>query len=234
MPWGLELYASSEKRKIDLISYLLTRPKSAPTRAIADRPTRFHVENMPGDRYLVIPEVSSERRKYIPIGFVNPDTMASNLVKIFPNVTLYHFGVLSSAMHMAWVRQVCGRLESRYGYSNKLVYNNFPWPEAPTAKQRAAVEAAAQGVLDARNEFPDATLADLYDPLAMPPALTKAHASLDRAVDLCYRAQLFENDLRRIEHLFALYEKLTAPLLPASKKKAAQGAAKPGHRRTFS
>ncbi len=122
----------------------------------------------------------------------------------------------------AWVRQVCGRLESRYRYSNKLVYNNFPWPEAPTAKQRANVEEAAQAVLDARAKFPDATLADLYDPLAMPPALVKAHAALDRAVDLCYRPQPFDNDRQRVEHLFALYEKLTAPLLPASKKKRAR------------
>jgi hypothetical protein len=113
-------------------------------------------------------------------------------------------------------------LESRYRYSNKLVYNNFPWPEAPTAKQRANVEEAAQAVLDARAKFPDATLADLYDPLAMPPALVKAHAALDRAVDLCYRPQPFDNDRQRVEHLFALYEKLTAPLLPASKKKRAR------------
>ncbi|OFV99573.1 MAG: hypothetical protein A3F68_12280 [Acidobacteria bacterium RIFCSPLOWO2_12_FULL_54_10] len=118
---------------------------------------------------------------------------------------------------MAWVKQVCGRLESRYRYSNSLVYNNFPWPE-PTAKQRAAVEAAAQAVLDARKKFPDATLADLYDPLSMPPALVKAHAALDRAVDRCYRSQPFENDRQRVEHLFSLYEKLTVPLLPSAKK----------------
>ena len=119
---------------------------------------------------------------------------------------------------MAWMRQICGRLESRYRYSNNLVYNNYPWPEAPSAKQRAALEAAAQAVLDARKEFPDATLADLYDPLAMPPDLVKAHADLDRAVDRCYRPQPFESDRQRVEHLFALYEKLTAPLLPAGKK----------------
>lgn len=120
-------------------------------------------------------------------------------------------------MHMAWVRQVCGRLESRYRYSAGLVYNNFPWPERTTDKQRAAVETKAQAVLDARQQFPDATLADLYDPLAMPPALAKAHAELDRAVDLCYRPEKFESDRQRVEYLFALYEKLTAPLLPAAK-----------------
>jgi hypothetical protein len=123
-------------------------------------------------------------------------------------------------MHMAWMRQVCGRLKSDYRYSNKLVYNNFPWPDSPTAKQRAAVEAAAQAVLDARKKFPDATLADLYDPLTMPPALVKAHAALDRAVDLCYRPQRFDNDRQRVEYLFALYDKLTAPLIPVTKRRA--------------
>lgn len=121
-------------------------------------------------------------------------------------------------MHMAWVRRVCGRLKSDYRYSNKLVYNNYPWPEAPTAKQRATVEAAAQAVIDARKKFPDATLADLYDPLAMPPILVKAHSELDRAVDLCYRPQRFDNDRQRVEFLFALYEKLTAPLVPPVRK----------------
>jgi hypothetical protein len=192
--------------------------KSLPTNKLANTPTRFHVENMPASKFLMIPKVSSERRKYIPIGFMSPKTLVSDLCFIMPDATLYHFGVLSSAMHMAWVRQVCGRLESRYRYSAKLVYNNFPWPEAPSAKQRTAVEAAAQAVLDARKKFPDASLADLYDPLAMPHALVKAHAQLDRAVDLCYRPQPFENDRQRVEYLFALYEKLIAPLTTVAKK----------------
>jgi hypothetical protein len=130
---------------------------------------------------------------------------------------MFHFGVMSSAMHMAWVRPICGRIKSDFRYSNTLVYNNFPWPQNPMDKQRATVEAKAQAVLDARQKFPDATLADLYDPLAMPPALAKAHAELDRAVDLCYRPEKFENDRQRVEFLFALYEKLTVPLLPAAK-----------------
>ena len=117
------------------------------------------------------------------------------------------------------MRLVTGRLESRYSYSAKIVYNNFPWPEAPNAKQRTQVETAAQSVLDARKEFPTATLADLYDPLSMPPALVKAHAQLDRAVDLCYRPQPFENDRQRVEFLFVLYEKLTAPLISAPPKR---------------
>ena len=145
--------------------------------------------------------------------------IGSNLVLLVPNATPYHFGVLSSTMHMAWVRQVGGRLESRYRYSNNLVYNNYPWPEKPTAKQRAAVEEAAQAVLATRKKFPNSTFADLYDPLAMPPALVKAHAELDRAVDLCYRPQPFQNDRQRVEHLFALYGKLTAPLIATPRKK---------------
>lgn len=188
------------------------------TRELAKTPALFGEIRQPDSDYLLIPSVSSETRRYIPIGFMPKTVIGSNLVLFVPDATLYHFGVLSSQMHMAWVRQICGRLESRYRYSNKLVYNNFPWSEAPTAKQRAAVEAAAQAVLDARKKSPDATLADLYDPLAMPPALVKAHTDLDRAVDLCYRPQPFQNDRQRVEHLFALYQELTAPLLPAGKK----------------
>jgi hypothetical protein len=188
------------------------------TRELAKTPSLFGEIRQPDSEYLLIPSVSSEKRQYIPIGFMPRTVIGSNLVLFVPDATLYHFAVLSSAMHMAWVRQVGGRLESRYRYSNKLVYNNFPWPEAPMAKQRATVQEAAQGVLDARKKFPDATLADLYDPLAMPPALAKAHAVLDRAVDLCYRPQPFQNDRQRVEHLFALYEKLTEPLIAPAKK----------------
>ncbi len=124
-------------------------------------------------------------------------------------------------MHMAWVRQVCGRLKSDFRYSSKLVYNNYPWPEPPGEKQLAAVETAAQAVLDARKEHlkRGATLADLYDSLAMPAGLTRAHAALDRAVDRCYRGQPFTSDRQRIEFLFSLYDELTAPLIPTTRKK---------------
>ena len=171
------------------------------TKKLARAPTRFHVENMPQGSYLVLPEVSSEHRRYIPIGFLTPRILCSNLVKILPKATRYHFGVLTSAMHMAWVRQVGGRLESRYRYSAKLVYNNFPWPQDPSEKQRAAVEAAAQAVLDVRQIYlkQGNTLADLYDPLAMPAKLAKAHAALDCAVDRCYRRELFASDRQRVE-----------------------------------
>ncbi|MDE2382926.1 MAG: class I SAM-dependent DNA methyltransferase, partial [Xanthomonadaceae bacterium] len=179
-------------KRIEAVRNVRKASPSAPTQKLADTPTRFHVENIPDDNYLVIPEVSSERRDFIPVGFMTPDTLCSNLVKIVPNATLFHFGIVTSTMHMAWVRAVCGRLESRYRYSAGIVYNNFPWPELPEAKTLDArlrghdeqkIEAAAQAVLDARAQFPGSTLADLYDPLTMPPALVKAHAALDKAVD---------------------------------------------------
>jgi hypothetical protein len=187
---------------------------------LAETPTRFHVENMPKRSFLLIPKVSSERRRYIPMGFMSPRTLVSDLVFVFPEATRFHFGVLSSAMHMAWVRQVCGRLESRYRYSAKLVYNNDPWPQTLTPKQCSAVEAGAQAVLDARAEYlkTGTTLAVLYDPLSMPAKLVKAHALLDRAVDRCYRRQPFTNERQRVEFLFALYERLATPLLSPRQK----------------
>lgn len=191
--------------------------RSAPTRKIAATPTRFHVENFPKRAFLVVPEVSSERRSYIPIAFVTPEILCSNLLKIIPTASSFHLGVISSRMHMAWVRQVGGRLKSDYRYSNKLVYNNFPWPD-PTPEQRDRVEEKALAVLAAREPHlapgGTATLADLYDPLAMPPTLLKAHTELDRAVEKCYRLQPFHSDRERVEFLFSLYEKLTTPLLP--------------------
>ena len=160
--------------------YRLASP-SAGTVKLADKPTHFHVENMPKGNYIVIPEVSSEKRKYIPMGFFFPEVLCSNLVKIIPDTTLYHFGVLTSNVHMAWVRAVCGRLKSDYRYSKDIVYNNFPWP-APTEQQKAKIEQTAQAILDARALYPDSSLADLYDELTMPPELRKAHQTNDRAV----------------------------------------------------
>ncbi len=133
-----------------------------------------------------------------------------------PDASLYHFGVLTSAMHMAWMRQVCGRLKSDYRYSNNLVYNNFPWPEAPSPVQIERVEKAAQKVLDVRAEFADSTLADLYDPDAMPKKLLDAHRALDAAVDLCYRPAAFKTELERLKFLFDLYRKYTEPLIRAA------------------
>jgi hypothetical protein len=195
--------------------------KREATRELAKTPSEFAFVSHPKKSYLLIPSVTSERRHYIPMAFMPVSVIASNLCLIVKNAKHYHFGILTSAIHMAWVRQVCGRLKSDYRYSNKLVYNNFPWPESPTEKQRQAVEQAAQMVLDVREEYlkKGSTLADLYDPLSMPPKLVKAHDALDRAVDRCYRGQPFTSERQRVEFLFALYEKITIPLIAFSKKK---------------
>ncbi len=210
-------------KRVEAVRNLRLASKSVPTRKIAGTPTHFHVENIPHTNFLVIPKVSSERRHYVPLGFMQPDTLCSDLLLIVRDATLYHFGVLSSAMHMAWMRATCGRLKSDFRYSNTLVYNNYPWPQ-PTSAQAQAIEAAAQGVLNARTQFPGSTLADLYDPLTMPPILLKAHQALDKAVDVAYRKQPFDTERHRVEYLFALYQQLTAPLLndvmkPARKRR---------------
>lgn len=194
------------------------------TRKLAKTPTVFAEIRQPDSDYVAIPTVSSELRDFIPIAFLPREVVASNQIYVLPNAGLYDFGVLTSTMHMAWVRRVCGRLESRYRYSAKLVYNNFPWPESPTDAQKAAVEQAAQGVLDARAKFPDQTLADLYDPLAMPKPLRDAHRALDRAVDRCYRKNPFDSERARVEFLFDLYQKLTAPLVVASARRPRRAA----------
>jgi hypothetical protein len=180
-------------------------------------PTRFRETNNP-DNCLVIPVVSSERRKYIPMGFIDKNTISTNRNFIMENASLYHFGVLMSSMHNSWNKSVCGRLKSDFVYSKNIVYNNFPWAENPTDKQVKAIETAAQKVLDARAIFPDSSLADLYDPLTMPPVLTKAHNELDKAVDLAYRSQPFTSEAKRMEFLFELYEKYTADLFTKEKK----------------
>jgi hypothetical protein len=204
--------------RVEAVRAFRLASKSAPTRKLAETPTRFHVEHMPDENYLVVPKVSSERRTYLPIGVESPSTICSDLVQIVVGGTLFHLGVISSAMHMAWVRYVAGRLESRYRYSNQIVYNNFPWPRDPSDAQRQAVEQAAQAVLDARAKFPGASLADLYDPLAMPPELRRAHQELDRAVDAAYGRRKFAADAERVAFLFDLYRQYTS-LLPAAPAK---------------
>ncbi len=202
-------------KRVEAVRQFRLASQSAPTRKLAETPTRFHVENRPADSFLLIPRVSSERRVYIPFGFISPEVLVSDSCLLMPHATLYHFGVLSSTLHIAWVRAVCGRLESRYRYSAGIVYNNFPWPES-TDPQRQAIETAAQAVLDARARFPDATLADLYDPLAMPPELLKAHRHLDRAVDAAYGKTAFASEAERVAFLFERYRQLTS-LLPAER-----------------
>ena len=153
----------------------------ASTVKMAMKPTRFQTENMPKGHYVVIPEVSSEKRRYIPIGYLDDSKLCSNKLRLVPSATLFMFGVLESNVHMAWMRCVCGRLKSDYDYSIKIVYNNFPWP-TPTEQQKAKIEQTAQAILDARALYPDSSLADLYDDLTMPPELRKAHQDNDRAV----------------------------------------------------
>lgn len=207
------------KRRVENVKEFRLKSKAEATRKKADTPTLFAQIAHTNTNYLAIPEVSSERRKYIPIGFVDKDVIASNTVQFIPNATLWHFGIITSVMHIIWVKYVCGRLESRFRYSNTIVYNNFPWPENPHERQIQAVKSAAQHVLDARSQFPDASLADLYDPNTMPPALVKAHQTLDKAVDLCYRPQPFVNEAKRIEFLFELFDRYTGGLFGEKKKK---------------
>lgn len=168
-------------KRIENVKALRLASKSEGTRKIADKPTRFHVENIPSTDYIIIPRVSSEKRKYIPMGFLQPINLCSDSVHIIPKATLYHFGILTSNVHMAWMRTVCGRLKSDYRYSKDIVYNNFPWCN-PTDEQKAKIEKTAQGILDARAIYPECSLADLYDELTMPPELRKAHQENDKAV----------------------------------------------------
>jgi hypothetical protein len=214
------------KKRIEAVREFRLASKKEPTRIKAGQSSLFAEIRQPTSRYIVIPRHSSETRRYIPFTYFEPNVILHGSCNCVPDATLYHLGVLSSEMHMAWIHQVCGRLESRYRYSTNLVYNNYPWPADVTDKQRAAVEAAAQAVLDARAKYPTSTLADLYDPLLMPAPLLKAHQELDRAVDRCYRPEAFTSDRQRVEYLFALYEKITAPLVAAAKPAKRQRKAK--------
>ncbi len=200
-------------RRVEAVKEWREASNRETTKKLSLTPTSFAEIRQPATDYVAIPTLSSERRTYIPMAFLPAEVIASNQLYILPDATLFHFGILNSAMHMAWVRYTCGRLESRYRYSAGIVYNNYPWPDEPTDKQHAAVEGAAQAVLDARAQFPQSSLADLYDPLTMPPALVKAHQALDRAVDACYRKAAFTNDAQRVEFLFERYQQLTS-LLP--------------------
>jgi len=237
--WGAEEFLNSKERfclwlkniqpnelkELKLVQERVEKVKEnrlkSPTpsvREYAKYPILFTQDRQPNSTYLAIPEVSSENRIYIPIGFLEANIICSNKLQVIPNASLYMHGVLQSIMHMVWTRVTCGRLKSDYSYSPS-VYNNFPWPENPNEKQVKAIEAAAQKVLDARLQFPNSSLADLYDPLTMPPALVKAHNELDKAVDLAYRSQPFTGDANRMVFLFELYEKYTAGLFATEKKK---------------
>ena len=188
------------------------------TQKFATTPSLFRDRNQP-ETYILIPSTTSENRKYIPLGFFNKDHIANNSCHTIPNGSLYHFGILMSSMHMAWVKSVCGRLESRYRYSKDIVYNNFPWAENPSEKQIRQIEEKAQKVLEVRSNFPKSSLADLYNPLTMPPTLIKAHNDLDKAVDSAYRTAPFTSEANRMVYLFELYEKYTADLFTKEKPK---------------
>ena len=177
-------------------------------RKLAERPTQFREINNP-DTFIVVPAVSSERRRYVPIGFLNKDTIATNLVITIPNANLYHFGVLTSNVHMAWMRAVCGRLKSDYRYSKDVVYNNFPWPN-PTDQQKAKIEQTAQAILDARRLYPESSLADLYNEVSMPPELRKAHQNNDRAVMQSYGFKVGDmTESMCVAELMRMYQMLT-------------------------
>ena len=186
-----------------------TRPG---TKKMAALPYLFAEERQPNWDFVLIPKVSSENRKYIPIAHLTKEYIITDLTFVIPNPDFFILGVLNSQMHMAWVKYTCGRLKSDFRYSNTIVYNNFAFPYSPSDTKKKKVEEAAQVVLDTRAKYPGSTLADLYDPVTMPPDLVKAHQALDKAVDLCYRPQAFGSELVRIEFLFGLYEQYTAPM----------------------
>lgn len=194
------------RERIQRVKEFRETSKSASTRKLAEKPHRFHVENFPTGYSIIVPEVSSERRKYIPLGFIGPEIICSNLVKLIPNASLFEFGVLHSQFHNSWMRAVAGRLENRYRYSGGVVYNNFVFPEADE-KTRMDVEKRAHAVLDARELYPDATLADLYDPSNefLYPDLMEAHRELDKAVEIAYGVNFGGADRAIVEHLFKLH-----------------------------
>lgn len=194
-------------KRIDEVRKFRMNSVAPSTQKFAATPSTFRDKNNP-ESFILIPSTTSENRKYIPMGFFSKNNIANNSCHIVPNGELYHFGILMSAMHMAWVSNVCGRLESRYRYSKDIVYNNYPWPENPSAKHIVNIEKAAQEVLDAREKFPQSSLADLYDPLTMPPVLLKAHQNLDKAVDAAYSSKNFKTETERMEFLFGLYGEL--------------------------
>ena len=197
------------RTRIEKVKEFREKSSKAATRKIADTPQLFQEIRQPlTGNYLVIPVTTSQTRKYIPMGFVNSNTIASNALLITTNASTYDFGILESIVHMDWMRLTTGRLEMRYQYSAKIVYNNFPWP-TPTPEQRKKIEQTAQAILDARNNHPESSLADLYDPLAMPPDLRKAHKANDKAVLQAYNLSADATESEIVAHLFKMYEKLT-------------------------
>jgi len=239
-------------KRVQAVQSFRAASKSLPTQKLATTPTLFHTTFAPSQPYLALPQVSSERRLWIPVAFLTPEFLCGDKLRVVASASLYHFGILNSTMHMAWTRATCGRLESRYQYSSLIVYNNFPWPDLPGSctqnqpsaqvqQSQAAIESAAQGVLDVRASYQQpanpaqqpATLADLYDPLSMPPDLLKAHQRLDAAVDaayaLCGGKKKWASEPERVAFLFARYQQLTS-LLPVEKPKGKRQPAVSNHK----
>lgn len=203
------------KERIERIKKMRSQSNRASTQRLAETPWLFGENRQPRDGgYILVPRVSSERRPYVPMGFFDQDTICSDANLMIPNATLYEFGILTSQMHMDWMRVVAGRLKNDYRYSAKLVYNNFPWPQVEEA-QKIEIETLARSILDARqaelDKDPDTSLADMYDPDFMPTALRGAHRALDKAVDKLYQLQGFKNGIDRVKHLFVLYQHLADP-----------------------
>ena len=205
--------------RIEAVKKMRLASPKVPTQRWAQFPTLFTENRQPDTDFLAVPEVSSERRKYVPIGYLSKEVVVSNKIQTISSATPFLFGVLTSEMHMVWTKYVCGRLKSDINYSSSIVYNNYPFPLTSTDAQKKKVEEAAQAVLDTRAKYPGSSLADLYDPVTMPPDLVRAHQALDKVVDLCYRPQAFGSELARIEFLFGLYEQYTAPMFGGLPKK---------------
>jgi hypothetical protein len=210
MPYILE--------RIDLVKKHRQKSTRQATTKLAAFPALFGEIRQPSSDYILIPRHSSENRQYIPLGFFSKDYIVSDSCSFIPNASLYVFGIITSLMHMTWVKYTCGRIKSDYRYSNEMVYNNFPWPENPTDKQKKAIGKAAQEVLDARAQFLNSSLADLYAHNTMPPVLTKAHQQLDKAVDVCYGVKVFALETKRMEFLFELYERYVEGIFGRHKK----------------
>jgi hypothetical protein len=212
-----ELRKLSEiKKRIEAVKAFRLASVAPSTREHAVTPALFRDRNRP-DSFIVVPRVSSETRKYIPMGFFDGNAIAGDTCMIIPNGNMYHFGILNSSMHMAWTRCVCGRLELRYRYSKDIVYNNFPWP-SPSQKQIETIEKEAQIIIDVRMKYPKSSLADLYDPLSMPADLIQAHRKLDKAAEAAY-GRSFDNDSQRVAYLFELYQKLSGELFVETRKR---------------
>ena len=204
--------------RIEKVRKLRSESSRKATRELSKFPMLFGEIRQPDSEYILVPRHSSERRNYVPIGFMSKEVIAGDSNLIIPNASQYEFGILTSALHMVWLRYVCGRIKSDYRYSASIVYNNFPWPE-PNPKQKENIEKAAKTVLDTRSQFPDSSLADLYDPNTMPAELVKAHIKLDRLVEKAY-GKSFEDDARRVAFLFEMYQRKTADLFSENQKKA--------------